>query len=417
MAFTDVEMAILSQCAYYKISNTSENVDLDDYLKSHEQDLINDLGKEYKSSISNLINKVDGKDYSIVLQRNDRHGSGFAAMAISDPDNEVTVACRGTEGISMDYDSRKDFASDLQLAFLNETDQQAQMKDFVRTLEKGDYSGYNFTGHSLGGNLAMYGAMVVDDPSKVKSCVTYNAPGFTNNFLRSNKKKINAINSKMRTYQNECDAVSDCFKSPGKVIILECKGKDKEHRDGFSGHGLKKIIPNSNGGFKQNDTGKKAFTWGGSALGIVTWIADATIIPIDPIFRRTTHRGSSGRSHGGGGHSFGSKGHGGGGGRSFGGGSKNIRLTPAELNRQAVEMKNLENDMNSSFSQITDELNKTNGNWSANLSRNFVGKISTINNSFRQTSQLLGQGAEIAQTSAKTFEQVDSLLARNVFNQ
>ena len=407
MAFTDVEMAILSQCAYYKISNTSENVDLDDYLKSHEQDLINDLGKEYKSSISNLINKVDGKDYSIVLQRNDRHGSGFAAMAISDPDNEVTVACRGTQGFSMDYDSKKDVDSDLQLAFLNETDQQAQMKDFVRTLERtGDYSGYNFTGHSLGGNLAMYGALSLSDPDKMNRCATYNAPGFNKEFLRDNDARIDALRNKVFSYQNERDSVSNALNPFGKIIIVEYRGIDILHNMGITGHDLGRLKIGKDGEFKRNHTGRKDTTVIGGLLTTVSWVSNVFINPVN------VHWSSNGRRHGGGGRSFG-----GGGGRSFGGGSKNIRLTPAELNRQAVEMKNLENDMNSLFSQITDELNKTNGNWSANLSRNFVGKISTINNSFRQTSQLLGQGAEIAQTSAKTFEQVDSLLARNVFNQ
>ncbi len=51
---------------------------------------------------------TEGSDYSIVLAEDEKYGTGFAAIAIKDPDNNVTVATRGTEGISLDYDSSKD---------------------------------------------------------------------------------------------------------------------------------------------------------------------------------------------------------------------------------------------------------------------------------------------------------------------
>ena len=182
VAFTDAELAVLTQLAYQDINQVDEEVDyvLSAFLRDKEEYLREELGETYDSVIDGLIEKSKNPDYVIVKAENDKDGTGFAAMAIKDPDNEVTVACRGTEGFSFDYDSKKDVLTDAQIGVRVETNQQKKLEEFMFSLEKDDYSGYYFTGHSLGGNLASHGAISIRDSSKVKGVVTFNAPGFMN---------------------------------------------------------------------------------------------------------------------------------------------------------------------------------------------------------------------------------------------
>ena len=88
-----------------------------------------------------------------------------------------------------------------------------------------------------------------------------------------------------------------------------------------------------------------------------------------------------------------------------------IKLTPAELMSQAAQMRSLEDEFSSLFGGVVSELNKVNGNWSVNLAHNFASKITSAQTKFSHISQMLLDGAKVAEHSARTFESVDSALA------
>lgn len=298
MAFTDVEMAILSQCAYCQYPDSVHNESLHRFLTHNKKYLNEKLGPGYSDALQALIDKVAGQPYTIVQTRDDNEGTGFAAFAVADPNNEVTVACRGTEfdklsalndegkavlallvanGISgnkllntaliyqvlteqgMLSEGMDDIIADIQLAFRTETEQQEQMAKFVELLEQPGYNGYYFTGHSLGGNLAMYGAIALNDKAKLKDTVTFNAPGFNSLFWEENAALIDQVASGFRTYQNEWDAISECFEVPGNIIVLDCKDEDT----GGLAHGFNQLIPSEDGSFVMAPDGiKKSSGWG-----------------------------------------------------------------------------------------------------------------------------------------------------------
>lgn len=89
-----------------------------------------------------------------------------------------------------------------------------------------------------------------------------------------------------------------------------------------------------------------------------------------------------------------------------------IKITPEELQSQAVEMKTLESDFSALFSGVSSDLKKVNTNWSPNLSHNFEGKINSAQNSFTQITQELMNGAKVADTCAVTFQSIDSELSK-----
>ena len=92
--------------------------------------------------------------------------------------------------------------------------------------------------------------------------------------------------------------------------------------------------------------------------------------------------------------------------------SERIKITPAELQAQAVEMKSLEGEFSTLFSGVSSDLKKVNTNWSPNLSHNFEGKINSAQNSFTQITQELMNGAKVADTCAVTFHSIDSELSK-----
>lgn len=283
MAFTDVEMAILSRCAYQlDFPDDIARKSLHSYLKDHKDILLSEkeLGEGYRKAFDQLLAKTEGQPYHIVQSADDADGTGFAAFAVEGPNNEVTVACRGTEGFDVRKEaSRKDMYADLQLVYSLQTNQQAQMEWFVRRLEEKGYESYNFTGHSLGGNLAMYGSAVLSDPSKLNRTVTYNSPGFNINFLTEYEANIKAVNSRIITYQNEEDYVSECFNVPGRVIILE-NGGAGEGGNGADPHSLRALRINENfQNFNRSKEGVKKKTWKGVGLSGVTRITDLGMVP------------------------------------------------------------------------------------------------------------------------------------------
>ncbi|MCI8401311.1 MAG: WXG100 family type VII secretion target [Lachnospiraceae bacterium] len=91
-----------------------------------------------------------------------------------------------------------------------------------------------------------------------------------------------------------------------------------------------------------------------------------------------------------------------------------IRLTPAELEAQSRELRALKEEYRALFDSGMKELSKVNENWSEKLSRNFSGKIVSAQRSCERIVSLLETGAAVASESARSYESVDSLLAKQM---
>lgn len=259
MAFTDVEMSILAQLSYKDINVDGKAKSLGKVLDDNRDWLKSKLGSSYDQYVDRLIDKVDGSNYKVVASCENKI-SGFYALAISTPQNEVVVASRGTQ-----MDELNDLLTDGGIGLQVETQQHRDMEAFVYHLEKQGYDGYYFTGHSLGGNLANHGAVSVSDPDKVKGVCTYNAPGFNDAYWILHGWKLGKIKN-IKNYQNEYDYISSILKVPGEVIVVE-SNYDGNHAD-FTDHSICSYTIDENGYFHKNDSGKKQpQTYVGSAVG------------------------------------------------------------------------------------------------------------------------------------------------------
>jgi hypothetical protein len=271
--FTDAELSVLSQLSYEDIPvKDGQNESLQVILEGNRAKLEEKLGDGYNDVLAGLEEKVKNADYRIVKSVNNKHGSGFSAIAICDLDNNITVACRGTEGFSVigSEDSRRDVYTDAQIGTRVETNQQKDLARFVRELEDDGYNSYTFTGHSLGGNLAMHGAVCLSDPSKLREVRTFNAPGFNNAYLAKHNMRLRAIQGRMRAYQNEYDYVSSVFRVPGENVIVDSiypKGNV-----GFDHHMISGFRVDENGSFVPNSNGRK-----GNRTGIISLLTNGGV--------------------------------------------------------------------------------------------------------------------------------------------
>lgn len=91
-----------------------------------------------------------------------------------------------------------------------------------------------------------------------------------------------------------------------------------------------------------------------------------------------------------------------------------IQLTTQELLAQSQEMFGLQEGYEELFRQSEELLGEVNGNWSEELSRNFSGKVKSVEKGFRQITDMLKTGGQLAAESARTYESVDALLAKNM---
>lgn len=254
--FTDVEMMLLSKMSYGDFCSQHFNADgsakrevnLGDALKNN--DIVDTLYDKFdKSVVDSFLAKAD--QYTIVKSYEDPSKTGFAAIALEGPEKgTVTVAARGTQ-----MDSASDIIADIQLGLEHETMQQRAMNTFMEDFKS--YDSVYLTGHSLGGNLAVSGAVGFEDPSKIKGVVTFNAPGQNAVYIADNQKNIKKVKGKITNYQNEGDMISDINTPVGEVIIVQSGSGDQfELTSEFRNHNLDDMKYTKDG-FKVSKKGKQ----------------------------------------------------------------------------------------------------------------------------------------------------------------
>ncbi len=213
--YTDAEMQIASQMAYWDIP---AGMTLREYINTHSGD--SDVQKVV-SIISD--NNLDGNgysclDWSIKAVGNDQSRSGMYGCMIDDGYGGALFAFRGSEG---DGQFMQDWIAG-DFGMLNNTDtwQQEMGREFVRRMyeQYGDeYDGFAFTGHSLGGNLAIDAA--INAPAgmrdKITSVVGLDSPGFPQEYWDKYRQQIDEMRNRIKHYQ--WSIVGSIFETPCSV--------------------------------------------------------------------------------------------------------------------------------------------------------------------------------------------------------
>lgn len=227
--YNDATMMIATQVAYLnfngKNQNAGEVVDalLSTYgvfeegewkLKSeYDNGRISNAVKEQFDTAANIVSlskKTGGNDtwrnWRIVDVCNDQNDSGYYGVLIETGDGNAIIGNRGSE--STDFmTGYKDWGeADFGLLDSELTKQQQRAEKYMEHLwyKYGDkYNSYSLTGHSLGGNLSQH--MAVTAPAamrrKIEHCISFDGPGFSDEYIRKYKKEIEKMGPKMDRYQ------------------------------------------------------------------------------------------------------------------------------------------------------------------------------------------------------------------------
>lgn len=192
-ADSDIRMMIATQVAYLDgdenmsvgelihriISNYAGCVDLSEKQKAQ---------LETAGYIKSQIEEHDLQDcYRWIIQAvcDENAKTGFYGCLIDTRDGEAILGFRGSEMIG--NQGSKDWI-ETNLALLNgiSTRQHRSTEEFTRYIydRYGDaYHHYNFTGHSLGGNLAEHAAITAPDGMPIHRCMNLDGPGYSDEYI------------------------------------------------------------------------------------------------------------------------------------------------------------------------------------------------------------------------------------------
>lgn len=134
-------------------------------------------------------------------------GDGLAAMVFETGNGQAITAFRGSEGMDHPLKKWDDILTDwvvadggLGMSDRDTTQQKSvykYMEEYVLNL---NYDDITLTGHSLGGNLAMHAAVSANEISpdkagKISDVVSFDGPGFSDEYMSRHNDAISAINT------------------------------------------------------------------------------------------------------------------------------------------------------------------------------------------------------------------------------
>ena len=207
---SDAEMQIASLMAYLDIpAGTS----LGRYMDTHPDDSNVQRIREIAQSCTGDSHGYD--NWRVVGVGDDQNASGMYGCMIDDGRGDAIIAFRGSESDQILEDWG---GADFGLMNNTETWQQAQAEEFTRRMYEefgNQYDNYVFTGHSLGGNLAIDAA--IDAPEgmrdRISQVVGLDSPGFSDEYWVTHADRIREMEGRISHYQ--WSGVGAIFETPG----------------------------------------------------------------------------------------------------------------------------------------------------------------------------------------------------------
>jgi|GEM_PF-1324741 len=244
---TEKDHLILADLVYFDIINDSNlyreyqrgkltvgelaNVYLnnEEYKKRFKTDTELQAFEAKMSELANPSSKYYDWKVSHVEDNNKETGFvGYTFVPDSDPTHAV-IAFRGSEDMTKLEHLTTDWRNNYTTIHDDFTFQQREALEYLqKQAEK--YDSLSVTGHSLGGNNALASSILADDKtkSKITEVLTFNAPGFSSEFIDKNKDSINQMKERIQEFQNVEDLVSSLFNNPTDPIYVETSIKKSD---------------------------------------------------------------------------------------------------------------------------------------------------------------------------------------------
>ena len=227
MAYSDQDLLVASQIAYYDFNQDilndnnyslslkeifSKDSSVIDAINKNFQSAGSDLEKSRAQSALDLYQDIvsgDSKYSNWVIKKvdDDNSNSGFYGCLIETSPDSAIVGFRGSENMADPEQLQRDWLNaDVGLVNSTSTEQQSVAEGFMSDINNDPelhYSNYATTGHSLGGNLAEDATITAPDgmKDKITQCVSFDGPGFSNEYIAANADKIAQSSGKITHYQ------------------------------------------------------------------------------------------------------------------------------------------------------------------------------------------------------------------------
>lgn len=221
--YTDKQLEQATQIAYAKLGDAYKSLVQHSDGKSTVftiEELKNEairLNPNIKLDNLNCLSEEQVRTWSIAAVRDTNNDTGFYGCVIDTGDGNAIVAYRGSEGMGTDASGIANLQHDwveADLGILNSdgenktTNQYQEAKAFLsdesfqNTIKQ--YNKVTLTGHSLGGNLAAFSMIVAEEcgiGQNFERCVSFDGPGFSDEFIEHYKDDIAKQASKIDHYK------------------------------------------------------------------------------------------------------------------------------------------------------------------------------------------------------------------------
>lgn len=160
-------------------------------------------------SALNLYDEVTGSDsfygdWIIRYIKDNNTSTGFYGCLIETAPDSAIVAFRGSESNTIRQIKEDWIDANFALLHSKQTNQQSEATQFMNEIDhKFSYDTYAATGHSLGGNLTLHGAITAPPElqDKLKQIISFDGPGYSCDYRKEHCNEIRYFSGRLTHYQ------------------------------------------------------------------------------------------------------------------------------------------------------------------------------------------------------------------------
>lgn len=166
--------------------------------------------------ISNFVNRIS-------TEKTEQ----MSALTVLGPNDKIYVTFRGTD------DTLVGWKENCELAVLDSVPAQRDAVTYLETVAEIFKGPLVVTGHSKGGNLAVYAAANADEEiqGRIEKIISYDGPGFRKEFFET--EGYRNIQEKVSTLVPKASIVGMLMENAGRLEVIECESEGPAAHDIF----------------------------------------------------------------------------------------------------------------------------------------------------------------------------------------
>lgn len=215
--FNEVDNLILSQLAYINWSGVvdKQTITLKKAWDLYQTKIDNELSM-YEECCSLAANSNRFKDLKLSNYSKDINKETekqFGAITFQLPDKSYYVAFEGTDN------SLVGWKEDFNMTFTSPIPAQIEAAEYFKNLLTIPFSSFRLGGHSKGGNLAVYAAVMSNKPNQIIAVYNNDGPGFMESF--TNTEAYKQIEDKLISFIPQSSTIGRLLNNPSKTEIVK----------------------------------------------------------------------------------------------------------------------------------------------------------------------------------------------------